>query len=110
MADSIDSGNFSVMGYLHLIRKDYISHMYGFTVYVKERLLFAGDLPLENSVESYLCFQWALLHLVSYFFFFYPSPSSFSFTVFDSISDEVLWINPPANAFVFGDFKVHHKD
>ena len=34
-------------------------------------------------------------------------------TVFDSISsniDEVLSINPSANAFVFGDFNVHHKD
>ena len=33
--------------------------------------------------------------------------------VFDSISsnvDEVLSINPYANVFVFGDFKVHHKD
>ena len=34
-------------------------------------------------------------------------------TVFHSISsniDEVLSINPSANVFVFGDFKVHHKD
>ena len=32
---------------------------------------------------------------------------------FDAISsniDEVLSINPSANAFVFGDFNVHHKD
>ena len=30
---------------------------------------------------------------------------------FDSISsniDEVLWISPSANVFVFGDFNVHH--
>ena len=35
------------------------------------------------------------------------------FTIFYSISsniDEVLSINPSANAFVFGDFNVHHKD
>ena len=34
-------------------------------------------------------------------------------TVFDSVSsniDEVLSNNPSANAFVFGDFNVHHKD
>ena len=34
-------------------------------------------------------------------------------TVFDSVSyniDEVLSIKPPANAFVFGDFNIHHKD
>ena len=33
--------------------------------------------------------------------------------VFDSISsniDEVLSVNPSANAFAFGDFNDHHKD
>ena len=33
--------------------------------------------------------------------------------VFDAISsntDKVLLMNPSANKFVFGDFKVHHKD
>ena len=50
---------------------------------------------------------------MSYFFFLYRSPFSSLCTVFDSISsniDEVLSINPSANAFVFGDFNVHHKD
>ena len=82
-------------------------------VYVKEGLPFAQDLSLENSADSYLCFQLALLHSVSYFFFLYWSPSSALCTVFDSISsniDEVLSINPSANVFVFGDFNVHHKD
>ena len=51
--DSIDSGNFSVTGYLALIQKDYITHMHGLAVYVKERLPFALDLSLENSVDSY---------------------------------------------------------
>ena len=40
-------------------------------------------------------------------------PSSSLCTVFYSIPsniDEVLSINPSANAFVFGDFNVHHKD
>ena len=34
-------------------------------------------------------------------------------TVFDSVSskiDDVLLINQSANAFVFGDFNIHHKD
>ena len=87
--------------------------MHGLAVYVKEGLPFAQDLSLENSADSYLCFQLALLHLVSYFFFLYRSPSSSLSTVFDSISsniDEVLSINPSANVFVFGDFNVHHKD
>ena len=66
--NSIDSGNFSVRGYLPLIRKDSGTHMHGLAVYVKG-LLFARDLSLENSADSYLCFQLALLHSVSYFFF-----------------------------------------
>ena len=111
--DSTDSGNFSVTGYLPLIRKDSSTHMHGLAVYVKEGLPFAQDLSLENSADSYLCFWPALLHSVSYFFFVYWSPSSSLSMVFDSISsniDEVLSINPSANVFVFGDFNVHHKD
>ena len=100
--DSIDSGNFSVRGYLPLIQKDSSTHMHGLAVYVKEGLPFAWDLSLENSADSYLCFQLALLHSVSYFSFLYQSPSSLC-TVFDSISsnvDEVLSINPSSNVFV----------
>ena len=52
--DSIDSGNFSLRGYLPLIRKDYSSHMHGLTIYVKEGLPFARDLSQENSADSYL--------------------------------------------------------
>ena len=87
--------------------------MHGLAAYVKEGVSFARDLSLENSADSYLCFQLALLHSVSYFFFLYRSPSSALCTVFDSISsniDEVLSINPSANAFVFGDLDVDHKD
>ena len=46
-------------------------------------------------------------------FFLYQSPFSSLYRVFDSISSnigEILSINPSANAFVFGDFNVHHKD
>ena len=70
-------------------------------------------LTLENSADSYLCFQLALLHSVSYFFFLNQSPSSALCMVFGSISyniDEVLSIYPSANVFVYGDFNVHHKD
>ena len=81
--------------------------MHGLAVYVKEGLPFARDLSLENSTGSYLCFQLALLHSVSYLFFFiYQLPSLSLCTVFDSISsnkDEVLSINPSANVFLFGD-------
>ena len=111
--DSIDSGNFPVKGYLPLIRKDSSIRMHGLAVCVKEGLPFAMDLSLENSADSYLCFRVALLHSVSDFFFLYRSPSSSLCKAFDPISsniDEVLSINPSANVFVFGDFKVHHKD
>ena len=43
--------------------------MHGLAVHVKEGLPFAQDLTLENSADSYVCFQMALLHLLSYFFF-----------------------------------------
>ena len=111
--DSIDSGNFSVRGYLPLIQKDSCTHMHGLGVYIKEGLPFARDLSLENSADSYLRFRLAFFHVMSYFFFLYRSPSSSLCTVFDSISyniNEVLSINPSANVFVFGDFNVHHKD
>ena len=58
--DSIASGNFSVRGYLSLIHKDPSIHVHGLAVYVKEGLSFAQDLPLENSLGSYLCFQISL--------------------------------------------------
>ena len=112
MYDSIDSGNFSVRGYLPLTRKDSSTYMHGLAVYIKEGLPFARDLSLENSAYSYLCFRRALLHSVSYFFL-YQSPSSSLCTVFDSISsniDEVISIKPFANIFVFGVFNAHHKD
>ena len=85
--DSIDPGNFSVRGYLPLIRKDSSTHMHGLTVYVKEGLLL-------HSADSYV-FDW-LYFTLSYFFFLYRSPFSSLCTVFDSISsntDKVLLIN-----------------
>ena len=80
--------------------------MHGLAVYLKEGLPFVRDLSLQNSADSYLRFQLALLHSVYYFFFLYRSPSLFLYTVFDSISsniDEVLLMNPSANVYVFGE-------
>ena len=97
--DSIDSGNFSVTGYLLLIWKDSSTHMHGLTVYAKEGFPFAQNLSLENSADSYLCFWLALLHSVSYFFFLYRSSLSL-WIVFSSILsniDQVLLINPSTN-------------
>ena len=99
-------------GYLPLIRKDSSTHMHGLAVYLREGLPFAWDLSLKNSADSYLYFQLALLHSVSYFFFLYRSPSSSLCMVFDSISfniDEVVSINLSANVFTFEGFNVYHK-
>ena len=51
--DSIDSGNFSVRGYLPLIRKDSRTHMHGLAVYVKEGFTFEG-LPYVKEGFTYL--------------------------------------------------------
>ena len=70
------------------------------------------ETSLENFADSYIFYRLALLYSVSYFCFFYRSPSCLC-TVFDFISsniDYVLSINPSANVFVSGDFNVHHKD
>ena len=101
-----------VRGYLPLIQKDSSTHMHGLTVYVKEGIPFAQDLSLENSANSYLCFQLTLLRSVSYFLLS-QSPSSPLCMVFYSVSsniNEVLSVNSSANVFVFGGFNVHHKD
>ena len=42
--DSIYSGNFSLKDYLPLIWKDFVTHVHGLAVYVKEGLPFARDL------------------------------------------------------------------
>ena len=52
--NSIDSGNFSVRGYLPLIQKDSGTHLHDLAVYVNEGVPFAQDLSLENSADSYL--------------------------------------------------------
>ena len=100
-------------GYLPLIQRDCITHIHGLAVFVKEGLPFTRDLPLENSVESYLYFRPFLLLSVSYFSFVYRSSSWSLCTVFDSISskiDKVLSTNPSVICFVFGDFNIHHND
>ena len=67
--DPIDSGNFSVRGYLPLIRKDSSTHMHGLAVYVKEGLPFARDLSLENSADLLYFIQCLLfpLSITSFF-------------------------------------------
>ena len=124
--DSIDSGHFSVRGYLPLIWKDSCTHMHSLTFYMKKGLPFPQDLSLEKPSYSYLCFQLALYFTqcltsfssINHFFifvlgflFYFIDIFHISFLFHRSISniDVVLLINPPA-VFVFGDFNIHHKD
>ena len=53
MDDSVGSGNFSLRGYLPLIRKNYSTHIHGLAVYVKGGLPFARDLSLKDC--RFLC-------------------------------------------------------
>ena len=58
-------------------------------------------------------FLTGFISLSVLFFFFYQLPILSLCIVFDAISsniEEVLLINPSANAFVFGHFNIHHKD
>ena len=54
MDDSINSGNFSVKGYLPLIQKDSVTHMHDRAVCMKQGIPFAQDLSLDNSADSCL--------------------------------------------------------
>ena len=97
--DSINSGNFTVRGYIPLFWMDSTTHMCGLAVWVNKELLFTWNLSLRKLCR-FLCFWLALLHSVSYFFFLYRSPSSSLCMVFYSIwsnIDDVLSINPSAN-------------
>ena len=56
--NSIDSGNFSLRGYLALIWKDSITHMHGLAVYVKEGLsLYRTYLEKTLQILTYV-FDW----------------------------------------------------
>ena len=77
----------------------------------KDFHLHGTYLSLENSSDSLYTFFILLIRLI-HFFFLYRSPFSFLCTVFDSILsniDELLSINLSANAYVFGDFNIHHN-
>ena len=50
--DSVDSGNFSMKGYLPLIQMDSVTHMHCLAMYVKEGLPFTLEFSLENSADS----------------------------------------------------------
>ena len=71
--NSIDSGNFSVRGYLPLIRKDSDSHMHNLAVYVKEGLPFT---LISRKLCGFLfIFSTGFTSFSVLHFFLYRSPS-----------------------------------
>ena len=107
----IDSGNFSVRGYLPLIQKDSSTHPLSCSLYEGRTSFCTGF--ISRKLCRFLLFLIGFTSLSVLLFFLYQSPSLSLCTVFDYISsniDEVLSINPSANIFIFGDFNIHHKD
>ena len=92
MDDLINSCDFSLRGYLPLIRKVSVTDMHGLAIYLKEGLPFAMDFNLKNS-EGFLFVFLTRSTFVGVYFFL----------------DEVLSIISSVNEFVFGDFNDHHK-
>ena len=78
--------------------------MHGLAVYVKEGLPSASYLSLENCRFLFM-FSTGFTSLSVLLLFYLSITSSISSNI-----DEVLLMNTSANAFVFGDFSVHHKD
>ena len=101
--DSINSGNFSVRGYLPLIWKDSSTHMHSASL-CEGRTCFCMGLISRKLCSFFLIFSTGFTSLSVLLLFLYQSPLSFC-TVFDS---NVLI--PSANVFVFGGFNVLHKD
>ena len=98
--DSIDSGHFSVRGYLPLIWKDSTTHMHGLPIQ-KDFFLHRTYLWKTLQIFAYV-FDW--LYITQFLTFFLHGSPYLSFCMaFDSVSstiDEVLLINLFANVFV----------
>ena len=110
LGDSIDSANFTVRGYLSLIRNS-VTHMHGLAVYM-EGYFCIGFISRKLCRFIFMFSTGFTLFSVLLFFLNWSASSSLC-TIFDAISsniDEVLSINWSANIFVFGDFNAHHND
>ena len=83
--DSIDSGNFSVRGYLPLIRKDSSTHMHGLAVYVNGGLSFCTGLISRKLCRFLLMFSTCFTSLSVLLLFLLLITSLSLCTVFYSI-------------------------
>ena len=75
LSPNIADSDFSIPGYLPIIRKDSSTHMHGLAVYARETLPISRETHLEKPTEPFMCFRLSLLHSTSYLFFLYRSPS-----------------------------------
>ena len=110
LGESLDSGNFSVRGYLPLIQKVSNFRTHGLSVYVKEGLPVARDLSPENSADSYLCFR--LASLTQYFQSFcsidHLLPLHTQFLILFQLRLMRFSQSTYLLMLVFGGFEVHH--
>ena len=104
MDDSIDSGNFSVRGYLPLIQKDSIVCMVLQFMWKKNFLFHRAYLQKTLRIVTYVFDCLYFTHCLTSF------SSIMDSFLFHYNIDEVLLINPSADVFVFGDSNIHHKD
>ena len=102
--DSIDSGNFSVRGYLPLIQKDSIVCMVLQFMWKKNFLFHRAYLQKTLRIVTYVFDCLYFTHCLTSF------SSIMDSFLFHYNIDEVLLINPSADVFVFGDSNIHHKD
>ena len=86
--------------------------MHGLPVYQKEGLPFARDSSLENSADSYICFQLALLHSVFYLFssIYHLLQLCAQFLILFPLTQMRFSQSTHLLMLFFGDFNVHHKD
>lgn len=84
--------------------------MHGLVVYKREGRLFACDLSLDYSEDSFTSF-WLIL-LQCFFLLFYWSLFYSLCKVFDVLSKiyRLPSVNPSGYSVVFGDSKVRHRD
>ena len=86
-----------------LIQKDFVTHMRGLAIYVKDGLPFASDLSVGDFENSFLSSRLASLYSMFCLFSLYWSSSPSLFTVFDIVSsntDTCISKNPCANVFI----------
>lgn len=103
----------SVMGYLPLIQKDSVTHVYGRAVYVNKGVRFTIVSFFENPSVFILMFSIGFTSPRVLIRFYITITSHFFCIIFDAISSNAriyLSIPPSTNVFAFGGYNDHNKD